>query len=314
MKFTKKMLAFIIVLALTVVVAYSQTNKVTTSIDTNKALIGDQINIKIKLFPNSNEQIIFPQLGDSLGKFTIVSKSKIDTLFENKIKFLTQKITITTFDTGLFVFPPLEYKFVDAGDTLTFLTDSYAIEYHTLAVDTTKPIKDIKPIMELPVSLMDYLLYIFIVLLVIALALGIYYYLKNRKPKEVGTLNYDPKIPPHIQALKDLNELERQKLWQKGLVKEYYSKLSDIIRIYLERRFNFLAMESTTNEIMEYFTKSISSAEITKQLRDLLELSDLVKFAKMIPEVEENSKMLDYARNIVQSTVPIETEENPQKQ
>ena len=287
-----------------------QQTKVKTSIDTNKILIGDQIKYLIKLTPDENEKVIFPQLNDSLGKFLIVSKTKLDTIIENKTKYINQTLILTSFDSGVYIIPNLKFGFISNGDTNFYLGDSYQIQVSTIDVDTTKPIKDIKPIMELPSTIMDYILYILLGIVVFAIALGVYYYLKNWTPKVKEFLPYDPKIPPHVQALKDLNELERQKLWQKGFVKEYYSRVSEILRLYLERRFNFLALESTTNEIMTYFTQIISSAEITKQLKEVLELSDLVKFAKFIPTIEEHTKIIDYARNIVQSTIPIESEEN----
>ncbi len=291
-------------------ISYSQHIKLQTSIDTNNILIGDQINYSIKLFPDNNEKTILPLINDSLGKFLVVSKSKIDTLIENKKKVLSQKIILTSFDSGLYIIPELEFGFISGTDTTFFKSNAFSVKISSVPVDTSKPIKDIKPIMDLPFAFMDYLWYIIIGLTIIALVFFGYYLLKKWKPKVKEELPYDPKIPAHVKALKDLNELERQKLWQKGYIKEYYSRLSDIIRLYLERRFAFLAMESTTNEILSYFTQFISSSEITKQLKILLEQSDLVKFAKLIPSPEENSNMLDYARNIVQSTVPIENDDN----
>lgn len=306
----KRIILVILLLIVSFNSIYSQQVKVQSSIDTNKILIGDQINYSIKIFPKQNEVVIFPLIKDSLGNFLVVRVTKIDTLIENKNKTLTQKITLTSFDSGIYVIPGLEFGFIEGSDTNYFTTDSYKVEIHTLPVDTTKPIKDIKPIMDVPFAFLDYFWYIVGFFLLLAAGFGAYYLISKWKPKVKEYLPYDPKIPAHVQALKDLNELERQKLWQKGQIKEYYIRLSDILRLYLERRFGFLAMESTTSEIMDYFLQYISSSEITKQLREVLELSDLVKFAKLIPSPEENSKMLEFARNIVQSTIPIENEEN----
>lgn len=289
---------------------YSQQIKIQTKIDTNKILIGDQINYSIKLFPDRNERVILPAFNDSLGKFLIVSKSKIDTIIENKTRILSQNIVLTIFDSGVYIIPGLEFGFIAGTDTSFLLSDNFSVQVSSIPVDTTKPIKDIKPILDYPISLMDYLWYFVIGLLAIAIFFVIYYLIKKWKPSVKEVLPYDPKIPAHVQALKDLNELERQKLWQKGYVKEYYIRISDILRLYLERRFMFPAMESTTSEILEYFTQLISSAEITKQLKSVLELSDLVKFAKVIPTSEDNTNMLDAARNIVQSTVPIDNDDN----
>jgi hypothetical protein len=142
----------------------------------------------------------------------------------------------------------------------------------------------------------------------VALGLAVFYFIYKRKPKLKETQRYDQKIPAHIQAIKELDILESEKLWQNGKVKEYYSRLTDILRLYLERRFSFPALESTTSEIMEQIKVILSGSDILLNLRFVLELADLVKFAKNIPLPEENSRVMELSRNIVESTIPIELE------
>jgi hypothetical protein len=114
-------------------------------------------------------------------------------------------------------------------------------------------------------------------------------------------------IPADIIALKQLIKLENAKIWQEGNVKEYHSQLSEIIRRYTENRFKFIALELTTDEILEEL-KSILSTEQLSNLRTLLQRADLVKFAKRKPLDTDNFESMVLAKEFVNSTK--QTKEN----
>lgn len=289
--------------------SYSQNSYVKVSVDTNKALIGDQVNLNIELKSKKNIQIINPSITDSIGKLIVVSKSKVDTIIKKNDITYKQKIVLTTFDSGYFQIPSMQFLAIDKLDTSFLNSNALGINFSTLAIDTTKPIKDIKPPLEIPVNIMDYIWYIIGALILIIAIFFIVRYLKNRKPVEKVIPRFDPKIPAHIQALNDLKQLESEKLWQNGYFKEYHSRLTDILRLYLERRFNFLAMESTTTEILDEFTKVISSRDLHSNLKSILNIADMVKFAKQVPSPEDNTKAMEWTRQIVESTIPIEIED-----
>jgi hypothetical protein len=284
--------------------------KVSASVDSTNVLIGDQINFTFKVEYLKNVKLTYPRFADSIGRLLIINKSKIDTTISDKSISLKQNIVLTCFDSGYYQIPPIEFSYKTDNDTNSYFSSSNPlfVKFFSVDIDTTKPIKDIKPPLELPFSIWDYIWYFIGLLGFVALGLAVFYFIYKRKPKLKEIQRFDPKIPAHIQAIKELDILESEKLWQNGKVKEYYSRLTDILRLYLERRFSFPALESTTSEIMEQIKVILSGSDILLNLRFVLELADLVKFAKNIPLPEENSRVMELSRNIVESTIPIELE------
>jgi len=186
-------------------------------------------------------------------------------------------------------------------------TQAISLEVLGMPVDTTKGITDIKPPYEIKVSFMEILPYISVGLI---LALIMFFYLrylrKRRSVKEIIDKPSPPPIPAHILALEQLDELVREKLWQQGKIKLYYSRLTDIVRQYIELRFGVPAMEETTEDIMRDFThgKQVRE-EIRIELKSLLELADLVKFAKWNPVAEENEASQQSAYDFILRTKPV---------
>lgn len=310
-KLKQKLLSFFLLIILFSGNSISQDEsvKVKAVIDSSNYLIGDQIHLKLIAELTSGIKLKFPEISDSLGKLLVIGKSKIDTVKNNKVNSLTQVLTLTSFDSGYYQIPSLEFNYYKA-DTNRFsaFTDPINVKYTSVSVDTTKPIKDIKPPLEVPFSIWDYIWYIVGIIGFVFIVLVVIYYFYKRKPQQKEIRNFDPKIPPHVQALLDFEKLEEEKLWQQGKIKDYYSRLTDILRLYLERRFDFPALELTTSEIMIQIKMILSGSEILINLQKILDLADLVKFAKNIPIPQENTLAISLSRNIVESTIPIETD------
>ncbi|MBI4930240.1 MAG: hypothetical protein HY841_05720 [Bacteroidetes bacterium] len=301
---------------------FSQNITATATLDTNTILIGQQTRLKLKVEYKTDQgelKIDFPKIADTLIKqIEVVSQSKIEKFIPDSNDMSTmaqmQTLIITSFDSGYYAIPP--FKFVVSGDSNKALeTEPMLLTVNTVAVDTTKNIMDIKPPIEVPFSWKEYLPYVYWGLGAIALlALIIYlvkYYLKKRKKKPLPEIII-PKIPPHITALEELEKLKEEKLWQQGKLKEYHSRLSDIIRQYIEHRFYINAMEQVTDEIMYSFRTADASEEQKMKLRNMLFLSDLVKFAKEQPLPNENESSLTNAFEFVMATKQeIKKEEAP---
>jgi hypothetical protein len=117
-------------------------------------------------------------------------------------------------------------------------------------------------------------------------------------------------LPPHVWALKELDKLQNDKLWQTGEVKNYYSRLTDIARTYIELRYKIPAMEKTTDELMSSMHKGIMKQSLKKELNDVLTLSDFVKFAKAQPDFIENENSLKIVKDFIDKTKLIEEEKN----
>ncbi len=285
---------------------------VTATLDTNAILIGQQARITLKAEYKTNQgnvKISFPIIADTLIKqIEVVGQSKIEKSVpdSNDMGSLVQKqtIIITSFDSGYYAIPPFRFS-VSGDSSKSFETEPILFTVNTVPVDTTKNIMDIKPPIEVPFSWKEYLPYVYWGLGAAAvLALLIYlvrYYLKARKKKPVPEIII-PKIPPHVTALESLEKLREEKLWQQGKLKEYHSRVSDIIRQYIEYRFYINAMEQVTDEIMYSFRTADASDEQKMKLRNILFLSDLVKFAKEQPLPNENEMSLANAIEFVMST------------
>jgi hypothetical protein len=159
-------------------------------------------------------------------------------------------------------------------------------------------IAPIKPIIEEPLKIEDFK-YIFIILGLVILISLLYYYLvvkKKQEPSEpIVILKY---TPPHLVALEKLQELKQKQLWQQGNIKDYQSELTYIIREYLENRFEFGALEMTTGEILARVPNQVNKEELQK----ILQIADLVKFAKANPPEDLHSQFLDLAVKLVNDT------------
>ncbi len=296
---------------------FSQDVKVSAEIDTNDVLIGDWINLSLTVQSGRDTKVIFPALGDTLGKIEVVSRTGIDTVMQENDRKLIQKFALTAFDSGAFSIPQFTFMYEKEGHESLFpaKTDSIVLRFSPVPVDTAKPIKDIKGPLEEPLTFEELLPYIGIGLGALLVIAAVIYFLKRYKTKSKSVpLKYDPTVPPHLEALRRLRELEQQKLWQNGEVKKYYVRLTEILRIYLERRFGIPAMEETSGEILDAMEKSQIEADLTGSMRTVFETADLVKFAKHEPLPDVNSKCISYVREFIEKTKQEETSDNKNKE
>ena len=193
---------------------------------------------------------------------------------------MQQQLTLMTFDTGFVEIPSLQLATINSR--LSTLTDPIRLYSTTIAVDTTQAFRPLVPPIEHPVSMKEMFPWLLGALLLILVGLGIWYYLKHRKPKldENGEPVKGPVIPPYDKAIGDLENLKQQKLWQVGKVKEYYSELTDIAREYIEGQFRVNAVEMTTDDILQEVRGLHFDDRLYVKLKGTMELADLVKFAK----------------------------------
>ncbi|MFM9027648.1 MAG: hypothetical protein ACKOQ6_06600 [Bacteroidota bacterium] len=301
--FRKILIAFGILLTH---VAQSQV-KVSSTADTNIIRIGEQIGINLKATVPIGNSLSFPLIGDSIRKLEVVERGKIDTLSKKDAVSLEliQRITITAFDSGFYVLEP--FKFILNGkDTLS--TEAQLLEVRTIPVDTTKSIKDIKPIMEPPFdwrTLLPYLLGLMVAAIVAYF--GYRYYQNSKKKQAAPATKPVPTKPPHETALEQLQELEREKLWQQGAYKAYHIRLTEIIREYIDGRYGINSMEMTTDETISALETAKIRGELVRPLEQLLRLADMVKFAKAIPVGPENEASILSAREFIRMTTPFES-------
>ena len=256
------------------------------SVDTNIIFVGQQVEIKIS--NNIKNSEFWPNFNDTLVKGLEIVQSDFDTLSEEII----QKIIITSWDSGSYYIPPVKFSATSKSNALI-------INVLLPNIDANSELKDIKGPLDDNIGWSDIWPWLVLILIIL---LSIFTYKKyfNKKKKTV-VVKKNIQTPAHILALNALKKLENKKLIDKKDIKEYYSSISEIIRRYIENRFNFPALELTTYEILNIVT-SIIKKEESISLKNILEISDLVKFAKKIPDQIENVKNLNLATDFVKKT------------
>ena len=272
--------------------------------DTIRRQIGQQIVLTINVHIPDSKKVSWPIIPDSLGKLEVISRSPIDTNqgVGKNWKLYSQKLTVTSFDTGFIAFPKLTFKTSSGKDTSFILSDSVLFQYSSIPVDTTKAIRDIKGLMGAPLTAGEVAPWILGTLILGAIGVIIYtVYLRKKSKKPLILFKPKPELPAHILAIEALNHLKDEALWKRGRFKEYYTGLTDILRIYLEKRFGVMAQEMTSDEILEAL-KSHTNDGLMSKLRNLFFTADLVKFAKAIPEPNENEVNLEIAYDFVETT------------
>ncbi len=282
-------------------------------LDSSKIRIGEQTKLDIYLSYDASTQknldIVWPLIEDTLKKgLEIINTTQIDTTIPDKTKpnIVRQHIqlTVTAFDSGAYYIAP--FKFVLNKDTTNpLLTEPLLLEVNTVPTDTSiTKTKDIKPPYDEPFDWKWYINYLYIGLAVIAFVVIltlVIIQLNKRKPQEI--VIEKPKIPAHITALASLEKIKEEAIWKDNKVKEYYSSITDTVRLYIEERFHINALELTSEEIIKIFKTQVIDTESKLKLTQILTLSDFVKFAKQIPIEAEHTLTLNNAFDFVKGTL-----------
>ncbi|MBK8845400.1 MAG: hypothetical protein IPO27_02130 [Bacteroidetes bacterium] len=282
--------------------------QVSAKLDTNFIKIGDQTSLRLSATLTQKEKGIWFAVPDTFNTIEVILRDTIDTIASANGFLLSQRIVITSFDSGLHTIPPLYLRSnLDSSATgIGIGTQPIMLGVQTIPVDTTKAIKDIKGVIDVPFDIMDYIWYIVGAIALVVLAGVLIYFLRKRKLKPVVLEKKIPTRPAHEIAFEKLNELKEQKLWQQGNYKQYHTQLTDIMRQYLEHRYRINAMEFTSDEIMQSSTIQQLAATDNIKLREMLTLADLVKFAKTIPIGGENERSMTDAFDFIKSTMQVQ--------
>lgn len=281
------------------VFSFSQINvfaQVEIKADTTKIRIGEQIKYEISV--NSTQNVVFSKFKtDSLQKIEVVKEFSVETLKDKLVK----KYLLTSFDSGAYYIPRQD---ININGTHYF-TDSLLINVGTVAVDTTKQgLFPIKPIYKAPPKTWHEYLYLLWWILGALLLVGLIWWLAFRSKK---VLQWKPKVilTPYDEALNQLKSLDDKNLIQNQKIKEYYTELTDIVRVYMEKDLKISAMELTSDELITLFKKTNKYKKLgisRNQLENLqifLQNADLVKFAKAVPENHEIKEDRNHAEELL---------------
>lgn len=288
----------------------AQRTLIDVAIDSAAILIGEQTTLHTTVTADKDRPVRVLIPGDTLMRgVEILNVSKPDsTLIENDRLVIKQDLLITSFDSALYLLPPV--LVVDGSDTIA--SNQVALKVSTVPVNADKPDEffDIKGIWKPPFVLSDYYPIIFGILLVLLLAAVAWYVIKRMREKRslIPFKKPEPQLPPHEQAIKELDAIKASKIWQQGRNKEYYTMITDTLRRYIVGRFGINAMEMTSAEILEMIQRNTEARSVYDSLAQILSLADFVKFAKLVPLPDENDLSLMNAYLFVNQT---KVEERP---
>jgi len=267
----------------------AQDIRITSAPDTSSILIGDQTGFTVTAAIPAGVTAEMSSVTDTLaGKIVILQRSPRDTVIlpDGAMK-LTDRYLITSFDSGSYTIPPFFAERISGDSLIRYYSDYSLLRVFRPEVtpqDTTDVVFDIVPPRSAPVTFSEILPW-----LVIALIAAVVIYLLARflprNPLKKFVRPVPPPEPAHVIALRDLQELKSAGLWQKGEIKEYYSRLSDILRRYIDNRYGISSPELTTDETVRMLQKAaVTTSGQMALVKEILSLSDMVKFAKYVPD------------------------------
>lgn len=287
--------------------SFAQEEKAGARIDAAQITVGDQARLFVEAQHNpATSKLQWAAIPDTFNGLEVVEKGKIDTIKNGNIVTYKQRVLITGFDSGMHVVPRFIFTVLpNSGTPQTLQTDSFPILVQPVAVDTTKPFKGIKDIVGVESSWKDYIGYIIGGILLAVLIAVVIVYLRKRKQPAPAPIPEGPKETPNEKAIRLLNELEQQKLWENNNPKEYHTQLVDILRIYMEERFGVNVMELTSDEILHKVALHKEMTSHRMLLSNIFYIADLAKFAKAQPTPQEHMAAMDYAKQFIMATKPV---------
>ncbi len=268
--------------------------------DTNRILIGEQIRLELKGSFPEDAVINWPFLADSLAGFEILKKGSLHEKLLAGQKTITQEIWVTSFDTGYAFIPSLNLQ---VGDQL-LESQAIGVRVNIPEIEEAGDYFDIKEPIDPPIN---WPLIIGLALSFVALGILIYWLIgRLQRRKRLAALPPEESVSPYDWARLQIAQLREEQLWQQGKVKEYYSRVTDIMRRYIEKQMGSPAMESTAYEVVEIIRNLKPSASLMEQCENLMELSIGVKYAKQTPKEADHHQALATLEKFLEEYKPKE--------
>jgi hypothetical protein len=286
----------------------AQEINVISKFDSARIWLGDQINFTVTIEKPVGYLLETPLFRDTIiGKLEILKGPLADTtlLKDGRIS-IRQRYLITSFDSGYYQVPPVYAELITGTGIKRFYSDYAVLRVMRAKItppDTASNIFDIVKPVRAPLTAGEILPWVLIILFA---ALVIWYAVKLIRKLKVRKAGEEPVIPPdpaHIIAFRELEQLKKEQLWQKGEIKAYYTVLSEILRQYLDNRYGIMSLELSTFETLNALSRSGFKDDVSfRKLKSVLTSSDLVKFAKYTPEPSENETHYENAWDFVSLT------------
>lgn len=301
----KRLLTFISALFAACIILPAQDAGRRSRLDRDSILIGDQVVWSVPVTVNEGQTAAFfpPEEPVAPGIETIIP-FHIDTISAKKGKLSMEgRMVVTSFDSGSFHMPPLAVVMMEKGHADTLVFEGPVLEVNTIPVDTaTFQPYDIKGQITYPVTFREVFPWVLLVFAFAAIVWFVVRYIVNRRNNKDFFGRSRQVDPPHVVALRDLEKIRGQKLWQNNRQKQFYTAVTDVLRQYMAGRYDFPAMEQTTAEIMDSLKDRDIDPRLMDEVKDLLSTADYVKFAKHSASDLENENAIPTAVRFVNST------------
>lgn len=290
---------------------------VKAELDSAYIIMGKQTTLHIEITEDEEVNGVLPLANPSvdtiISRIEIIERSNADTSsLGNNRRLIKQNFIIQSFDSGLYTLPPVKY----IVDNDTFKSNVQILKVIPVAVDSLPTIHGQANVIApntrwydyLPDFITDYWGWILLSILLIA---GIVILILFRKKEiKLPLMPQKKPIPPYELAIQQLTKLREEKLCERGQEKEFYTRLIDILRVYLDTRFGINAMEMTSTQIIDALNSNEEVSESRKYIKQILEIADFVKFAKVRPLPDDNIKSFNWATQFVEETKPVESPNN----
>ncbi len=279
---------------------------VETTVSAATAAVGDPVTVVVTVRHAADAEVRWPDPVDAapfelLDAPVAQSAAGADGSVESSLE-----LRVAAFELGELSFPSLELEVVDAGGDATVLaTEAAAVAIASVGRDESGDIRDIKGPLAIPFAVVTLLPWLAALLAAAAIAAWLYrHYRRRTRPDTLVPAL--PARPAHEVAREALDALEAAGLLERGEIKTWHIRLSDIVRVYIEGRFDVDAMEMTTGEVIDGLHRTDADRGAVADVRRVLDRCDLVKFAKLRPAVPECRELFPLARRVVEVTVPVE--------
>jgi len=281
-------------------------------------MIGELMDLNIKVERPQNINVRWPFLVDTVGYFEIHSFTNIDSTVEGNLAKESQRVSLQVFDSGDYVFPPLAFEVASPGnaDPDIIFTDSLYVRVETVPVDTLGEIMAIKPPLDIPRTLWEKTRLLLIPLAaILLLGLLIWFILKRRKEEDDEEIIIVDNRSLDTIFFEKLQLLRAKKYPDDGKIKAYYVELTDIVREYIEKRYDIPAMEMTSSEVARAIKaeKSVNKAR-HRAILNMMTTADLVKFAKGRPPSSYHEESYNAARSFIEETYEEKINEDKNKE
>ena len=283
------------------VAAQADAPVVLTAFDPAVVTVGDPVSLVVTVIHAADARVVWPD-PFALDPFELVDMRPLAPVPDGNQVRSSAELTLSAFELGELTVPAFEVEVVDAaGDTVRLSTDAAVVTVESVGRDEGGEIRDIKGPIAIPFSVVTLLPWV-VGLAGLAILGAAVYRRYRRRERPALPVPVVPPRPAHEIAYESLDALEASGLLELGEVKTYHIRASDIMRVYVEGRFGVEAMEMTTGEVLDGLRRTGATREVVADFRQLLDRSDLVKFAKFRPEVPACADLLPLSRRLVRAT------------